>query len=95
MLWAEGRAATERHIVVGAGIFFESKENTKEYNTHLQACVSAVHKMRTMTLSHQNPKIPLLYRRTHGIGLPAVLSSSFAVWFGNGEWFGGTRVVNT
>ena len=51
MQWAEGQAATKRHIAVGAGIFFESKENTKEYNKRLQACVSAVHEMRTMTLS--------------------------------------------
>jgi hypothetical protein len=45
-----GQAAFEKHIVVEANIFFENEENTKEYKKYLQACISRVHKMRTMTL---------------------------------------------
>jgi len=44
------QAATKSHIVVEADIYFEEEGNTKECNINLQACISAVHKIRTMTL---------------------------------------------
>jgi len=47
-----GQAATKRHIVLEGDIFsfFENEENAKEYNKYLQACISAVHKMRRNTV---------------------------------------------
>lgn len=44
-----------------------------------------MHRMRAMTLSYSNPIIRHPYSRKQRVGLPAVLSSSFAVWFGNGK----------
>jgi len=40
-----------------------------------------MHKVRAMNWSYSNPVILHPYRRKQSVGLPAVLSSSFAVWF--------------
>ena len=44
-----------------------------------------MHRRRAMTLSYSNPLIPHPYSRKQRVGLPAVLPSSFAIWFGNGK----------
>ena len=48
--------------------------------------------MRKMTASRPNPDVLRLYSREHSTGLPAVLSSSFAIWFCNGKQLLGARV---
>jgi hypothetical protein len=47
--------------------------------------------MRKMTTSRSNPDVFHLYSE-HSTGLPAVLSSSFVIWFCNGKQFVGARV---
>jgi len=43
-----------------------------------------MHKMRAMTFSHSNPVILHPSNRKQSVGLPVVLSSSFAIWFCKG-----------
>ena len=69
------------HIVVEVDTFFEEEGNTKGYNKYLHACIPAVHKMRTITLNRSNSVIFHSSSLKHNIVLPAVLSSSFAIWF--------------
>ena len=45
-----------------------------------------------MTASRSNPDVLHLYSREHSTVLPAVLSSSFAIWFCNGKQFVVARV---
>jgi hypothetical protein len=76
-MWATHRF----HIMVGADIFSEKEENTKEYNKYLQALYTCSAQNAYKTLSRSNPLIPHPYNRKQSTGLPAILSSSFAVWF--------------
>jgi hypothetical protein len=45
------------YIVVEVDTFFEKEGNTKGYTEYLQASIPAVHKMRTIILSHSNSVI--------------------------------------
>jgi hypothetical protein len=48
--------------------------------------------MRKKTASRSNPDVLHLCSREHSTVLPAVLSSSFAIWFCNGKQFVVARV---
>jgi hypothetical protein len=48
--------------------------------------------MRKKTASRSNPDVLHLYSREHSTVLPAVLSSSFPIWFCNGKQFVVARV---
>jgi len=45
------------HMVVEVDTLFEKEGNTKEYSKYLQACIPAVHKMHTITLSRSNSAV--------------------------------------
>jgi len=69
------------HILVEVDTFFEEEGNTKEYNKYLHASIPAVHKMRTITPDLSNSVIFHASSLKHNTVSPAVLSSSFAIWF--------------
>jgi hypothetical protein len=82
-----GVAAVGWHSVAEVDIFFWKWRDTKDYNklqtVYLQCTKCLQWPWVVKTLLY----IPL-YSRTHGIALPAVLSSSFAVWFWNKQFLG-------
>ena len=81
---AEGQASTKRRVVVQADIFFENETDTKEYNKYLQACIPAVDKYSYNDLQSFQPyNTPTPTAVNKVLGLPAILSSTFAVWFWN------------
>ena len=59
---------------VEADIFSERANNQKNK-------IPEMHKMCALTLSYSNPVILHIYNRKQSVGLPAFLSSSFAIWF--------------
>jgi hypothetical protein len=82
---AVGQADTKGYVLCRRTYFLKRKSIQANTISTCRFVYLQCTKMRTMTFSHSNPVLlhPSCCKQI--IGLPAVLSSSFTIWFWNGK----------